>query len=78
MENERGSWISKKKEDKKKVECRVRWLDVVCLGVLMIRVKRGGIGDNDELMDWAMARAGVDEEEKKRRRCARRKGREGV
>lgn len=59
MENEKGSWISRRKIGGLGVRCSVRWEDVVCLGILMIKIPRGGEGGGDMVQEWVNVRAGV-------------------
>ena len=39
----------------------MRWLDVVCLGFLMVKVLRGGEEGGDFMQEWVNVRAGVYE-----------------
>lgn len=59
VENEKGSWISRRKGFGGMVRCKVRWMDVVCLGYLMIYIERGGEKGSDVVHDWVHYRVGV-------------------
>ena len=60
VENEKGSWISRRKQGGK-VGCSVRWMDVVCLGVCLKLLQRGGKESNDDIENWVRVRARVGE-----------------
>jgi hypothetical protein len=61
VENEKGSWISRRKIGGKSVRCDVRWEDVVCLGFLMMKTSRGGEEEGDMVQEWVNVRVGVYE-----------------